>query len=192
MHQKFLQIFAIAVSLAATTFAQPVINAGPVNSASYRTLGMPGSGIAKVLFSAFLARGSDQLPPPRPIPSRCPTSLGGSSIDVTVGGATTQAIILFTYDTQINAILPSNTPVGAGTLTVTYNSQAGTATPITVVASAFGAFVYNSSGSGQAIATDTSYVLNTIVHTFHPGDYRFDKRRITFCTAIHSTEKTHA
>ena len=173
VHQKFLQIFAIAVSLAATTFAQPVINAGPVNSASYRTLGMPGSGIAQGSIFSVFGTGLGPATSAQANTFPLPTSLGGSSIDVTVGGATTQAIILFTYDTQINAILPSNTPVGAGTLTVTYNSQAGTATPITVVASAFGAFVYNSSGSGQAIATDTSYVLNTIVHTFHPGDYVF-------------------
>jgi hypothetical protein len=40
-----------------------------------------------------------------------------------------------------------------------------------VVASAFAPFTYNQMGYGQAIATDTNYVKNTIIHAFHPGDY---------------------
>lgn len=73
----------------------------------------------------------------------------------------------------MNAILPSSTPAGAGNMTVTHNNQVSAAAPIQVVASAFGIFAYNSEGSGQAIATDTNYQLNTIIHSFHAGDYVF-------------------
>ena len=73
----------------------------------------------------------------------------------------------------MNAILPSATPIGKGTVTVTYNNQISAPAPIQVGASAFGIFAYNSAGSGQAIATDTNYQLNTIIHTFHLGDYVF-------------------
>jgi uncharacterized protein (TIGR03437 family) len=73
----------------------------------------------------------------------------------------------------VNAILPSATPIGKGTVTVTYNNQISAPAPIQVGASAFGIFAYNSAGSGQAIATYTNYQLNTIIHTFHLGDYVF-------------------
>jgi len=75
----------------------------------------------------------------------------------------------FAFGTQVNAILPSTTPVGTGSVTVTYNNQTSTPAPIQVAASAFGIYTYNSSGSGQAIATDTGYQMNTIIHTFHPA-----------------------
>ena len=100
-----------------------------------------------------------------------PATLGGTSVSITVGSTQAPAIILFAYDTQINAILPSSTPVGSGTFTVTYNGQTSAPAPIDVVDTAFGIFTYSSAGSGQAIATDINYQLNSIIHTFHPGDY---------------------
>jgi hypothetical protein len=42
--------------------------------------------------------------------------------------------------------------------------------PIQVVPSSFGIYGLNYSGNGQAAATDISYNLNSIIHTFHPGD----------------------
>jgi len=97
--------------------------------------------------------------------------LAGTSVTVTIGTTVTPAIVIFAFGTQVNAILPSTTPVGTGSVTVTYNNQTSTPAPIQVAASAFGIYTYNSSGSGQAIATDTGYQMNTIIHTFHPGDY---------------------
>jgi uncharacterized protein (TIGR03437 family) len=99
------------------------------------------------------------------------TTLGGTSVSVTVGGAQQDAILLYTYSYAVAAILPSTTPVGSGTFTVTYNGQISAPAPIQVVASAFGIYTLNEQGSGQAIATDTNYNVNTIIHTFHPGDY---------------------
>ena len=46
----------------------------------------------------------------------------------------------YTSAAQIAFLLPSNTPVGTGTITATYNGNAGPAAPITVVTSNLGIF----------------------------------------------------
>ncbi len=173
MDTRFVRLLAAALFPVISAFAQPVISSqSPIaSSASYRAYGLPGSGIAQgSIFSIF---GSGLGPDPWAQASTfpLPTRLGGSSVDVTVGGTTTHAIVVLAYSTQINAVLPSSTPIGAGTATVTYNQQTSAPAPIQVVASAFAPFTYNQMGYGQAIATDTSYVKNTIIHTFHPSDY---------------------
>jgi uncharacterized protein (TIGR03437 family) len=100
-----------------------------------------------------------------------PTSLGGTSVMVTVQGTSVPGIILGADSTQVNALLPSNTPIGSGTFTVTYNNQTSAPAAINVVASAFGIYTFNEQGFGQAIATDANYNVNTIIHVFHPNDY---------------------
>lgn len=173
MNLRPVHLAAAALLGAATVVAQPVIREQyPVlNSASYRTPGLSGSGIARgSIFSIFgSGLGPSQWVQANSFP--LPTELGTTSVTVTVGNTQTQAIVLFAYDSQVNAILPSGTPAGNGTLQVTYNGQPGAPAPITVVESAFGIFAFNSAGSGQGIATDVHYALNSIIHTFHPGDY---------------------
>ena len=98
-----------------------------------------------------------------------PTTLGGSSVSVTVGSTTVPAFLYFASAGQINAVLPSTTPTGTGTITVTYNNQTSATAPITVVASSFGAFSVNEAGSGPGIITDANYVVNSLTHTAKPG-----------------------
>lgn len=164
---------AIFLLAGTAAFAQPVINAqGAVNAASYRTPGLPGSGIAQGSMFSLFGTGLGPDPYVKPSSFPLPTALGGSSgtsVSVTVGDTTTDAILLFASPTQINAILPSTTPIGTGTVTVRYFNQASAPAPIQVVESAFGIFAYNSAGSGQAVATNNDQP-NTIIHTFHPGD----------------------
>jgi uncharacterized protein (TIGR03437 family) len=111
-------------------------------------------------------------------PYPLPTMIQGTSVSVTVNQTTVAAYIEFAAQTgaasaQINAVLPSTIPVGMGTLTVTYNGQTSAAVPINVVASSFGAFSWNQTGSGPGIVTDTNYILLTPFHTAKPGDYVF-------------------
>jgi uncharacterized protein (TIGR03437 family) len=89
---------------------------------------------------------------------------------VTVQGTSVPAIVLGADSTQVNALLPSSTPIGNGTFTVTYDNQTSAPAPIQVVSSAFGIYTFNEQGSGQAIATDANYNVNTIIHVFHPND----------------------
>src|ERR1035438_7551239 len=74
---------------------------------------------------------------------------------------------------QINAVLPSTTPIGTGTVSVTFNGQTGPTTfPITVVATSFGVFADNASGTGPGTIMDASYQLLSPFHTVKPGvDY---------------------
>jgi uncharacterized protein (TIGR03437 family) len=172
MARHFVQIL-FAFLIASRSFAQPVISSPTsiVNSASYRTPGLPASGIAQG--SIFTIRGTGLGPNPwvtaGPLPYH--TNLAGTSVSVKVGGTSVDAFILLAYNYQVNAILPSVTPIGSGSVTVTYNGQPSAPQPIQVVASAFGIYTFNSAGFGQAIATDLNYQVNTIIKTFHPGDW---------------------
>jgi uncharacterized protein (TIGR03437 family) len=136
--------------------AQPIINANAiVNSASYLAPGLPGSGIAQG--SIFTISGTGLGPDtgtaaPGVFP--LPTTLAGTSVNITANGAKSNAVILYTSSLQISAILPSTTPVGAAEVTVTFNDQTSndqTSAPITiqVVAGAFGIFTFNSVDSGR-------------------------------------------
>ena len=152
--------------------AQPVINPNAiVNSASYLAPGLPGSGIAPG--SIFTISGTGLGPDtgtaaPGVFP--LPTTLAGTSVNITAGGTKNDAVILYTSALQISAILPSTTPVGAAKVTVTSNDQTSAPVTIQVVAGAFGIFTFNQRGFGQAVISDTAYRPNTLVHTFHPGD----------------------
>jgi uncharacterized protein (TIGR03437 family) len=171
MDKRFARLLAVSLLSTAIALAQPVIGGQAVNSASYRTPGMPGSGVAQG--SIFIVFGTGLGPASLVEATTFPlqTTLGGTSVSVTVGGTQLSAFMLYTYSYAVAAILPSTTPVGSGTFTVTYNGQISAPAPIQVVASAFGIFTLNEQGSGQAIATDVNYNVNTIIHTFHPGDY---------------------
>src|SRR5579885_1517467 len=76
------------------------------------------------------------------------TTLSGTSVAVTVGTTTVNALMYYTSATQVAALLPSNTPTGTGTITVTYNGQASATAPISVVANNLGVFSTDSTGSG--------------------------------------------
>lgn len=65
------------------------------------------------------------------------SSLAGVTVTVTVGSVITQAIPYYVSPTQVTAILPSKTPVGHGTVTVT-SSRGSASAPISVVPAAFG------------------------------------------------------
>ena len=157
----------------ATAFAQPVIRSGNgvLNAASYLTPGLPASGIAQG--SIFVIFGTDlgpaQLVQADKLPFRA--LLAETFVTVNVGGVSRKAPIIYTYASQVAAILPSSIPAGAGTITVTYHGAISNAVPFEVVPSAFGVFTFGASGSGQAIATDPIlYAKNTVIHTFRPGD----------------------
>jgi uncharacterized protein (TIGR03437 family) len=122
---------------------------GIVNAASFRPQGLPNSMIAQgSIFSVF---GTDLANPGVAQVSAfpLPLSLGGTSAQVTVGGTTVDCFMIFTTPGQLAILLPSGTPVGSGTLTLTVNGlQMSEA--INVVASSPGIFSQNSQGSGPA------------------------------------------
>jgi uncharacterized protein (TIGR03437 family) len=64
--------------------------------------------------------------------------------------------LYYAISTQIAAVMPANTPVGTGSLSVTYNGLTSAAFTIQVVQSALGLDTLNGFPSGLAVATDSS------------------------------------
>jgi uncharacterized protein (TIGR03437 family) len=139
------------------------------NPASNILPGLPNFGIAQG--SIFVVYGSAMGPSAIMVGTTLPlpTTLGGTSIQVNVAGTTVNALMVYTLQSQIAAVLPSNTPVGTGTLTVTYNGVSGS-TPITVVQSDFGILTVNETGAGPGVITFGDYSLVTATNSAKPGD----------------------
>jgi uncharacterized protein (TIGR03437 family) len=97
------------------------------------------------------------------------TTLNNTSATVTVGSTTVNLFMVYTLNTQLAAVLPSTTPVGNGTLKVTYNGQSGS-TPIAVVANALGILTANETGTGPAVATHVNNQLITATNAAQTGE----------------------
>jgi uncharacterized protein (TIGR03437 family) len=129
------------------------------NGASYIAQGLPNSGIAQG--AIFVVVGTTLGPStlaidPTPFQH---TTLDGTSVSVTVGSTTVNALMYYTSSTQVAALLPSNTPTGSGTIIVTYNGNASGAVPVSVVQNNLGIFTLSSNGGGVAIVTYPDYSL---------------------------------
>jgi uncharacterized protein (TIGR03437 family) len=149
-------LVSLLVSSGICSFAQPSIRTtnGVLNAASFAQQGMPNSAIAEG--STFTVFGTGLGPAAIQMVARFPiaTTLGGTSVNVTAGGKTVQAPILFTLASQVAAVLPSTTPVGPATVSVTYNDTKSQEYPIQVVTSSFGTFAVNSQGNGTGVIAD--------------------------------------
>jgi uncharacterized protein (TIGR03437 family) len=166
----------VSISLGGLTSNLTTLNVftGPAistvtNAASNITAGLPNAGIAQgsifTLFGTNLGPAAISVAPA----AFQSTSLSGTSISVTVSGTTVAALMYYTSATQVSALLPSNTPTGTGTITVTYNGQVGLAAPITVVANNLGIFTYSQDGQGAAIVTNPNYTLVSVTPAANCG-----------------------
>ncbi len=101
------------------------------------------------------------------------TQLQGVRIAITVGSVTTLAPLYYVLPQQLAGILPSNTPVGNGTLVVRNNSRNSLAVPINVVRSAFGVLTVSGAGSGTARVQDASQNYQELLSTrsTNPGNF---------------------
>jgi uncharacterized protein (TIGR03437 family) len=171
---KTLFVF-LFVSLAAfQAAAQPVINpGGVVNAASYIRGGFPNSGIAQGSLFVIFGRnlGPDELQALPGLPKL--TTLAGTSVRVAVAGTTVDAPLYYASSSQVAGILPSNCPVGEGSVVVTYKGQASPPVSILVTRSAPGIFTRNQAGHGQAIpqnyVSPTAWPLNEVTEAARPG-----------------------
>lgn len=143
-----------------------------MNAASYMSSRLPGGAIAQgSIFVVFGARMGPATIAQAGFP--LPTTLAGTNVKVTSGGQTLDCPLVYTLAGQLAAILPSATPVGNATLTVTFNGQTSAARSFRVVASSFGTFSLNQAGSGPGIITNfesaTSQPVNTAFRSARPG-----------------------
>jgi uncharacterized protein (TIGR03437 family) len=151
--------------------AQPVIT-GVLNAASYAVPGLPHSDIAQG--SMFVIFGQ-QLGPAALQPATAPfgPQLAGTSIRVSGGGVTADAVLIYTSATQVAAILPSRIPPGNATITVTYLNRTSAPASIRVARSSFGIFTRNQAGSGPGIVQNynsaTDQPVNALTTPARPG-----------------------
>jgi uncharacterized protein (TIGR03437 family) len=96
-------------------------------------------------------------------------NLGGVSVKITVNGTTTEAIPYYVSPGQIAAILPSATPLGAGSLTVSYGGQTSPPFNLTIVQGAFGILTLGGNGLGTAAVYDLDYHYISPTRSAKPG-----------------------
>ena len=133
---------------------QPVVT-GVLNAAGYQRPPKGDAPIAQgsmfVVFGNGLAGPDFTQPPGFPLPTTLPSG-NGTAISITSGGQNIPAYVVYTLANQVAAILPSATPIGPASLTLTYNGQASASFNINVTRSAPGIFTANAQGSGPAAA----------------------------------------
>ncbi len=167
-------IVLAAIAAAGALEAQPYINyRGVVNSASYMSSALPGGAIAQgSIFSIF----GRNLGPAAAVPaSSYPlgTELGGTSIRVMQGAVTVNAIPIYVSRNLVNAILPSNAPLGTVSVRVVVNGANSNWVPARVDRSSPGLFAVNSGGFGPGVIQNaesaTELPVNTGRATARPG-----------------------
>ena len=165
-----------SISLQFTTFGVSGVSGVPsvvkvLNNSSLIEFGFPNFGIAPS--SLFVVVGSGLADPGTPVlqssePPGLPLTLNGASITVVVNGVTTHPALYYTSPTQLAAVLPAATPVGTGSITVTYKGNTSAPAPIQVVPSALGINTYN---TNTGVATDASTgALLTLTNSGTPGE----------------------
>lgn len=167
-----IQKVFIGVCLAGAAFAQnPVVNAnGVVNVASFAYAGLPNGDIAPgsmvVMFGSNLGPATLQQAATYPLP----TSLSGTSVRVTSGGAAADAILSYVSASQIAAIVPSSVPAGNASLTVTYNGKTSSAATFKIVPNSFGIFSSNQAGNGPGIIANANSQVFGLTTAANPGE----------------------
>jgi uncharacterized protein (TIGR03437 family) len=154
---------AITAAAAAAGLAPAITSV--FNAASGNIGSLPNGGVAQG--AVFTLTGSNMGPAnlavdPNPFTN---ATLMNTSATVTVNGTKVAALMYYTSAGQVAALLPSNTPVGSGTVVVTYNGTASAAAPITVVQNNPGVFTTPPGGAGAAVLTNPDYSLVTSIRT---------------------------
>lgn len=149
----------------------PVITALQ-NNYSYILPGLPNYGIAPGTLFIIKGTNLNNSPITSLQSSAAPglqKTLNGTSVSVTVNGTTTNPVFYYSSPSQLGMVLPSSTPVGTGTITVTNSGTASAPFPIQVVQSAFGIDSLYGSGTGAGVATDASGNIFTATNSAAPG-----------------------
>jgi uncharacterized protein (TIGR03437 family) len=159
----------------AQTAGAPVIfEGGVVNAASFLRPPLAGSGLAQgSLISIF---GSNLGPDPA-VSGEFPLAaeLAGVSVGIqTAAGGVLAALPLFVSAGQVNALLPSSTPIGMNQISVRRDGVASGAVAIQVVRSSFGLFASGSEVVRTAVAqrfvSETDLPVATREAPTRPGE----------------------
>ncbi len=176
-------VFALIPSLflSIASAQQPVISVGPVNAASLAAPGQTNGGVAQG--SMIVVKGSGLGACGTTIATSFPlqAAMGTTSMKITMAGNSFNVLMYYVvacqsgvpFPDQLAGVMPSNTPVGDGTITVTNAGRTSAPAPIHVVATRFGIYNKNGNGNGPAIVQNfnsaTDQPLNSLVESAHPG-----------------------
>ncbi len=168
------QNLSVSIGGQTSNVAQLAVATGAVigsvaSAASFIDSALPNGGVAQgsVVYLNGINLGPAALNvSPNPFQN---ATLGGTSINITVNGTTTAGLLYYTSATQVAFLLPSNTPVGTGTIQATFNGQSGPAVPIRVVATAPGIITTTSDGQGSGIVTFPDYSLVSVTRASNCG-----------------------
>jgi len=163
--------FLIVAALAAT--AEPrIASDGVLNSASYAPGGFVDSGIAQGSLFVILGDGlgPDQL---QVAGLPFPTALAGVSVTVAASDGPHAVYLYYVSAHAIAGLLPSGTPLGTATVSVSYQGQTSKPANMVVASRKVGIFTLNQAGSGPAVAQNFNSAadqpLNTLVTPARPG-----------------------
>ncbi|MGO9010754.1 MAG: hypothetical protein ACLQPN_11685 [Bryobacteraceae bacterium] len=166
-----------AIEEGSVTLGAPSI-AAVLNNYSSVLPNAPNYGIAPgtliVIYGSNLAEPGSQLVLQDGTKGPLPQTLNGASVSVTIGDApAVNPAFYYAIPTQLAVVLPSTTPVGTGTITVSYTNQSGSIqtsqpAPITIVSSAFGFDSYD--GALAAVTDNTDGHLITTSQSAYPGE----------------------
>ena len=167
--KRFFKLISVAILLAGATAAQPTIE-------SVRDLASkvpPGFPFYSLAPGGFIEIHGSGLGPDTRVDDYPSFPLGqilaGSSVEITMGPMTVNALIASTSGREIKAIVPTGTPLGPGQVRVTYNGA--TSDPFDVViGNSIGIFTQNGRGNGPALAINANFEPITIINPAHPGD----------------------
>ncbi len=156
----------------------PVITAGGVtNAASYASASPPNGGVAQGSYISIFGSGLGPAAGAQaPAGSTLSPTLAGVSVKITGGSTSVDVLPTFVAGPQINAIVPSNAPLGTVALTVTYNGVTSASTPVVILPNALGIFTVGASSEGiiqtfGPTAPADQRPLNSNTNTAAPGDY---------------------
>ncbi|HWB86575.1 MAG TPA: hypothetical protein VG675_20700 [Bryobacteraceae bacterium] len=169
-------LLLISSVLSAQGLIEPfIVPNGVENAASYTGPGFPNSGIAQgslfLIFGQQLGPGTLVQATTFPLPTSA--GLAGTSVQISSGSYIKPAIMVYTSDGQVAAILPSDAPLGDATLTLSYKGLTSNAVTIHIVRSSFGVFTLNQAGLGPAIVQNATGAntppTNSLIASAHPG-----------------------
>jgi uncharacterized protein (TIGR03437 family) len=171
-----MNLAAILLALPIAAFAAGPTIVSVVNNYSYIPAGFPNSGISPGSIFVIFGSGMADAPAGKvslesTLAPGLPKTLAGASLSVSAGGVTVTPAMYYATPGQIAAVLPSNTPAGPATLTVTYNGATSNAFSFQVAPNALGLGTYSGDGAGLVLATNNiNGALYDFTNSAKPGE----------------------
>jgi uncharacterized protein (TIGR03437 family) len=153
----------------------PISADSAFNAFSVAPRGMPNAGIAQG--SQFSVSGKNIGPAVgvefQDFPLK--TEIAGVSIQIQSGDVATSALMVEVSNDLVTGIVPSNTPLGDATVTVSYKGRTTSPLPVTIVTTSVGLATRSRTGNGPTLETmnassDTVLSLDTVMSSNLPSN----------------------